>query len=121
MFMGAWSWFRSKYCKLNRDYIVNIFFLYLFIVYYIKPLEPSDVCSLCGAYQASTSESMQVKIIGCLGPIALRQGDINTNKVMYYSTRRTSRKRFIYELNYIGYRKLCYPSIERYQYQKDTS
>ncbi|KAI8887800.1 ARM repeat-containing protein [Backusella circina FSU 941] len=44
------------------------------------PLEPSDVCSLCGAYQASTSESMQVKIIGCLGPIALRQGDINTNK-----------------------------------------
>ncbi|KAI9364803.1 armadillo-type protein [Pilaira anomala] len=44
------------------------------------PLEPNHVPALCGAYRASTSESMQVKIVGCLGPIAVRQGDINTNK-----------------------------------------
>ncbi|GAA5801878.1 hypothetical protein HPULCUR_007335 [Helicostylum pulchrum] len=44
------------------------------------PLEPNHVPALCGAFRASTSESMQVKIVGCLGPIAVRQGDINTNK-----------------------------------------
>ncbi|KAF7721012.1 hypothetical protein EC973_005562 [Apophysomyces ossiformis] len=44
------------------------------------PLEASDVPALCGAYQMATSESMRVKIVGCLGPIALRQGDISTNK-----------------------------------------
>ncbi|CAO3613695.1 unnamed protein product [Mucor fragilis] len=44
------------------------------------PLEPAHVPSLCGAYRAASSESMQVKIVGCLGPIAVRQGDVNTNK-----------------------------------------
>lgn len=44
------------------------------------PLDPTHVPALCGAYKASTSESMQVKIVGCLGSIAVRQGDINTNK-----------------------------------------
>ncbi|KAG0166448.1 hypothetical protein DFQ28_007283 [Apophysomyces sp. BC1034] len=46
------------------------------------PLDASDVPTLCGAYQAASSESMRVKIVGCLGPIALRQGDINTNKAI---------------------------------------
>ncbi|KAI8094205.1 armadillo-type protein [Thamnidium elegans] len=44
------------------------------------PLEPNHVPALCGAFRASTNESMRVKIVGCLGPIAVRQGDINTNK-----------------------------------------
>ncbi|KAI9266494.1 armadillo-type protein [Phascolomyces articulosus] len=44
------------------------------------PLETSDVTSLFGAYHATSSESMRVKIVGCLGPIALRQGAIEANK-----------------------------------------
>ncbi|ORE09803.1 ARM repeat-containing protein [Rhizopus microsporus var. microsporus] len=44
------------------------------------PLEPNDVTSLCAAFDGSNSESMQVKIVGCLGAIASRQGDVNTNK-----------------------------------------
>ncbi|KAI7895572.1 armadillo-type protein [Mucor mucedo] len=46
------------------------------------PLEPNHVPALCGAYRATANESMQVKIVGCLGPIAVRQGDINTNKAI---------------------------------------
>ncbi|CAO3617277.1 unnamed protein product [Cunninghamella blakesleeana] len=45
------------------------------------PLGPNDVATLCGAYQSANQDSsMRVKVVGCLGPIALRQGDINTNK-----------------------------------------
>ncbi|KAI9488024.1 armadillo-type protein [Zychaea mexicana] len=44
------------------------------------PLETADVTSLFGAYHATTSESMRVKIIGCLGPIAMRQGAVEANK-----------------------------------------
>ncbi|KAI8090914.1 armadillo-type protein [Gilbertella persicaria] len=44
------------------------------------PLEPTHVPTLCGAFRATNSESMQVKIVGCLGSIAVRQGDISTNK-----------------------------------------
>ncbi|KAG0748612.1 hypothetical protein G6F23_001752 [Rhizopus arrhizus] len=45
------------------------------------PLEPSDVGALCGTYeQMPQDSSMRVKIVGCLGPIAMRQGDIETNK-----------------------------------------
>ncbi|KAI9473535.1 MAG: armadillo-type protein [Benjaminiella poitrasii] len=44
------------------------------------PLEASHVPTLCGAYKMTNRESMKVKIVGCLGPIAVRQGDINTNK-----------------------------------------
>ncbi|KAI7904755.1 armadillo-type protein [Cokeromyces recurvatus] len=46
------------------------------------PLEASHVPTLCGAYKTTHKESMQVKIVGCLGPIAVRQGDINTNKAI---------------------------------------
>ncbi|KAI7904918.1 armadillo-type protein [Cokeromyces recurvatus] len=46
------------------------------------PLEPTDVGSLCGTYDIIPIESMRVKIVGCLGPIAMRQGDIETNKVI---------------------------------------
>ncbi|KAI8138967.1 armadillo-type protein [Fennellomyces sp. T-0311] len=44
------------------------------------PVETSDVTSLFGAYHATSSESMRVKIVGCLGPIAMRQGAIEVNK-----------------------------------------
>ncbi|KAI9301750.1 armadillo-type protein [Cunninghamella echinulata] len=45
------------------------------------PLGATDVATLCGAYQSANQDSsMRVKVIGCLGPIASRQGDINTNK-----------------------------------------
>ncbi|KAI8372651.1 armadillo-type protein [Choanephora cucurbitarum] len=44
------------------------------------PLELTHVPTLCGAFRATQSESMQVKIVGTLGSIAVRQGDINTNK-----------------------------------------
>lgn len=44
-------------------------------------MEASDVASLFGAYHATNSVSMRVKIVGCLGPIAMRQGAIDVNKV----------------------------------------
>ncbi|ORX43716.1 ARM repeat-containing protein [Hesseltinella vesiculosa] len=45
------------------------------------PLQPNDVPTLCGAYQAAAANSsMRIKVIGCLGPIAARQGDVATNK-----------------------------------------
>ncbi|KAI8975665.1 armadillo-type protein [Mycotypha africana] len=44
------------------------------------PLEPSHVPMLCAAFTASSIDSMRVKIVGTLGPIATRQGDISTNK-----------------------------------------
>ncbi|KAI7856788.1 armadillo-type protein [Circinella umbellata] len=44
------------------------------------PLEISDITSLFGAYHATSSESMRVKIVGCLGPIAMRQNAIEANK-----------------------------------------
>ncbi|KAG1473418.1 hypothetical protein G6F56_000961 [Rhizopus delemar] len=45
------------------------------------PLEASDVNALCGSYeQMPEDSSIRVKIVGCLGPIAMRQGDIETNK-----------------------------------------
>ncbi|CAO3598218.1 unnamed protein product [Absidia cylindrospora] len=47
------------------------------------PLGATDVATLCGAYQAAHPDaSMRVKVIGCLGPIAAKQGDIETNKVI---------------------------------------
>jgi hypothetical protein len=79
-----------------------IFIIYLFLfydtislLYYFKPLEANQVPALCGAYNASTSESMQTKIVGCLCPIAVRQGNINTNKVMCYTIR--TKKNYIYK------------------------
>lgn len=44
------------------------------------PLNPSDVGALCGTYEMIPLESMRVKIVGALGPIAMRQGDVLTNK-----------------------------------------
>ncbi|KAI8083106.1 armadillo-type protein [Halteromyces radiatus] len=47
------------------------------------PLGSTDVATLCGAYQsANRDSSMRVKVIGCLGPIAAKQGDIETNKMI---------------------------------------
>ncbi|KAI8336346.1 armadillo-type protein [Chlamydoabsidia padenii] len=47
------------------------------------PLGSSDVATLCGAYQSANQDSsMRVKVVGCLGPIAAKQGDIETNKVI---------------------------------------
>ncbi|KAI9343018.1 armadillo-type protein [Pilaira anomala] len=46
------------------------------------PLDHSDVGALCGTYEMIPRESMRIKIVGCLGPIAMRLGDINTNKVI---------------------------------------
>lgn len=37
--------------------------------------------ALCGTYEMIPLESMRVKIVGALGPIAMRQGDVLTNKV----------------------------------------
>ncbi|KAI8380805.1 armadillo-type protein [Blakeslea trispora] len=44
------------------------------------PLEPTDVGALCGTFEMVTLESMRVKIVGCLGPIAMRRQDIETNR-----------------------------------------
>ncbi|KAI9480385.1 MAG: armadillo-type protein [Benjaminiella poitrasii] len=46
------------------------------------PLKQTDVGALCGTYEMIPLESMRVKIVGCLGPIAMRQGDIETNKTI---------------------------------------
>jgi hypothetical protein len=39
------------------------------------------VGALCGTYEMIPLESMRIKIVGCLGPVALRKNDIDTNKV----------------------------------------
>jgi hypothetical protein len=39
------------------------------------------VGALCGTYEMIPLESMRIKIVGCLGPIAMRKNDIETNKV----------------------------------------
>ena len=44
-------------------------------------MEPTDVGALCGTYEMISVESMRVKIVGCLGPIAMRKKDIETNRV----------------------------------------
>ncbi|KAI8326715.1 armadillo-type protein [Choanephora cucurbitarum] len=46
------------------------------------PLEPTDVGALCGTYEMISIESMRVKIVGCLGPIAMRKNDIETNRAI---------------------------------------
>ncbi|KAI8987049.1 armadillo-type protein [Pilobolus umbonatus] len=46
------------------------------------PLQPTDIPALCGTYNLYKSENMLVKIVGCLGPIAMRQRDINNNKII---------------------------------------
>ncbi|KAI9259959.1 armadillo-type protein [Helicostylum pulchrum] len=46
------------------------------------PLDHTDVGALCGTYEMIPLESMRIKIVGCLGPIAMRLGDVNTNKVI---------------------------------------
>ncbi|KAF9423186.1 hypothetical protein BGZ94_008367 [Podila epigama] len=46
------------------------------------PLADFHVPALMGAYSTTTSDSMRVKTIGCLGVIARRQGAIETNKVI---------------------------------------
>ncbi|KAI9262021.1 armadillo-type protein [Sporodiniella umbellata] len=47
------------------------------------PLIASDVQALCGSYdQMAFDSSIRVKIVGCLGPMAMRQGDIETNKTI---------------------------------------
>jgi hypothetical protein len=46
------------------------------------PLGASDVATLCGAYQSAHQDSsMRVKVVGCLGPIAAKQEDVETNNV----------------------------------------
>ncbi|KAG1095889.1 hypothetical protein G6F42_018472 [Rhizopus arrhizus] len=45
------------------------------------PLDHMDVGALCGTYEMIPLETMRVKIVGCLGPIAMRSGDVETNKV----------------------------------------
>lgn len=45
------------------------------------PLSDFHIPALMGAYASTTSDSMRVKAIGCLGMIARRQGAIETNKV----------------------------------------
>lgn len=45
------------------------------------PLADFHISALMGAYTSTTSDSMRVKSIGCLGVIARRQGAIETNKV----------------------------------------
>jgi hypothetical protein len=42
-----------------------------------------DVGALCGTYEMIPVETMRIKIVGCLGPIAMRLGDVETNKVGY--------------------------------------
>ncbi|KAG0325786.1 hypothetical protein BGZ99_000163 [Dissophora globulifera] len=46
------------------------------------PLGGFHIPALMGAYSSTTSDSMRVKSIGCLGVIARRQGAIETNKVI---------------------------------------
>ncbi|KAF9927084.1 hypothetical protein FBU30_003508 [Linnemannia zychae] len=46
------------------------------------PLSDFHIPALMGAYSSTTSDSMRVKAIGCLGVIARRQGAIETNKVI---------------------------------------
>ncbi|KAI1299933.1 hypothetical protein EDD11_006353 [Mortierella claussenii] len=46
------------------------------------PVNEFQVQALMGAYASTTSDSMRVKAIGCLGVIARRQGAIETNKVI---------------------------------------
>ncbi|KAF8951567.1 hypothetical protein BGZ46_003909 [Entomortierella lignicola] len=46
------------------------------------PLADFHIPALMGSYSSTTSDSMRVKVIGCLGVIARRQGAIETNKVI---------------------------------------
>ncbi|CAO0800124.1 unnamed protein product [Mucor circinelloides] len=46
------------------------------------PLDHMDVGALCGTYEMIPLETMRVKIVGCLGPIAMRSGDVETNKTI---------------------------------------
>ncbi|KAF9104037.1 hypothetical protein BGX27_010263 [Mortierella sp. AM989] len=46
------------------------------------PLGEFHIPALIGAYSSTSSDSMRVKAIGCLGMIARRQGAIETNKVI---------------------------------------
>ncbi|KAF9935958.1 hypothetical protein BGZ65_002853 [Modicella reniformis] len=46
------------------------------------PLSDFHIPALMGAYSSTTSDSMRVKTIGCLGVIAKRQGAIESNKVI---------------------------------------
>ncbi|KAF9217718.1 hypothetical protein BGZ59_000636 [Podila verticillata] len=46
------------------------------------PLADFHIPALMGAYTSTTSDSMRVKSIGCLGVIAKRQGAIETNKAV---------------------------------------
>ncbi|KAG0089287.1 hypothetical protein BGZ93_003756 [Podila epicladia] len=46
------------------------------------PLADFHIPALMGAYSSTTSDSMRVKTIGCLGVIARRQGAIETNKAV---------------------------------------
>ncbi|KAF9184682.1 hypothetical protein BGZ51_006474 [Haplosporangium sp. Z 767] len=46
------------------------------------PLSDFHIPALMGAYASTTSDSMRVKSIGCLGMIARRQGAVETNKVI---------------------------------------
>ncbi|KAF9318150.1 hypothetical protein BG003_011710 [Podila horticola] len=46
------------------------------------PLADFHIPSLMGAYTSTTSDSMRVKTVGCLGVIARRQGAIETNKAV---------------------------------------
>lgn len=45
------------------------------------PLSDFHIPALMGAYGSTTSDSMRVKAIGCLGVVARRQGAIDNNKV----------------------------------------
>lgn len=45
------------------------------------PLSDFHIPALMGAYASTTSDSMRVKAIGCLGVVARRQGAIENNKV----------------------------------------
>ncbi|KAF9132962.1 hypothetical protein BGW39_010953 [Mortierella sp. 14UC] len=46
------------------------------------PLSDFHIPALMGAYSSTTSDSMRVKAIGCLGVIARRQGAVEANKVI---------------------------------------
>ncbi|GJJ76330.1 hypothetical protein EMPS_08689 [Entomortierella parvispora] len=46
------------------------------------PLSDFHIPALIGAYASTTSDSMRVKAIGCLGVVARRQGAIENNKVI---------------------------------------
>jgi hypothetical protein len=49
------------------------------------PLSDFHIPALMGAYSSTTSDSMRVKAIGCLGVVARRQGAVETNKVFLIS------------------------------------